>query len=218
MLLVAASPVMMLTAAAVKLSSPGPILFRQTRMGESGRSFTILKFRTMRWAGAGSGPSVTKVGDSRLTRIGAILRRAKLDELPQLINVLRGDMSLVGPRPKVPRHQIHTLQVKPGITGAASLAFRDEEKLLQHLPEDDLEDYQINVLMPLKRELDEQYAETATFLSDIALIFRTVFRRATKTEIEAVGRMQFSLLSLNAALTNTESAEAVEEEAYETAA
>ena len=217
-MLVGAAPVMLLTAAAVKLSSNGPVLFRQTRMGEGERPFTILKFRTMRWEGANAGPSVTKHGDSRLTRIGAILRKTKLDELPQLINVLRGDMSLVGPRPKVPQHQTHRLNVKPGITGAASLAFRNEEQLLQHLPEHDLENYQISVLMPLKRQLDEQYARTATLSSDIALMIRTAVRRNTKSEVEIVSRMQSSLLSLNAALTDNASPVPVEAEVYETAA
>jgi lipopolysaccharide/colanic/teichoic acid biosynthesis glycosyltransferase len=171
--LILLSPFFLLVAALVKLSSRGPVLFRQTRMGKHGRTFQVLKFRSMR--SSEQGPAVTKAGDSRLTTIGKFLRRVKLDEFPQLINVVRGDMSLVGPRPKLPHHQIYTLRVRPGVTGAASLAFCNEEHLLQNIPEHALDDCQINFLMPLKRALDDEYTAKATFLSDLTLLFKTAW-------------------------------------------
>jgi lipopolysaccharide/colanic/teichoic acid biosynthesis glycosyltransferase len=123
-----------------------------------------------------------------------------LDELPQLVNVLRGDMSLVGPRPKLPHHQIYTLRVRPGVTGAASLAFRDEERFLHHVPEDALDACQIKLLMPLKRELDDEYLSKATFLSDLAVLWRTVSGFRRPAELEKIGNLQTSLLSLSQAL------------------
>jgi len=196
--LVALSPLMALVAIAVKLSSEGPILFRQTRMGRNGWKFEILKFRSMRQSG--QGPAVTKVGDSRLTSIGTFLRKTKLDELPQLVNVVRGDMSLVGPRPKLPHHQTYTLRVRPGVTGAASLAFRDEEFFLHHVPEHALDACQINLLMPLKRELDDEYSATASFLSDLGLLWRTVTGAHKTADRERIGDLQLSLVSLSQAL------------------
>ncbi|MBV9268287.1 MAG: sugar transferase, partial [Acidobacteriaceae bacterium] len=151
------APVMLMTALAVKLSSRGPILFKQTRVSKAGSQFTIYKFRSMRVERDAEGPCVTKAGDSRLTCIGGTLRRFKLDELPQLFNVLKGDMSIVGPRPKVPHHQTYELRFRPGITGAASLAFRNEEELLHRLPSEALDAYQVHVLMPLKATLDRRY-------------------------------------------------------------
>jgi lipopolysaccharide/colanic/teichoic acid biosynthesis glycosyltransferase len=189
---------MLLVAAAVKLSSKGPILFRQTRMGKNGRCFEILKFRSMRVSEGG--PAVTKDGDSRLTSIGGFLRKSKLDELPQLFNVVVGDMSLVGPRPKLPHHQIYTLRVRPGLTGAASLAFRNEERFLHHVPEHALDACQINILMPLKRELDEEYTARASLVSDLALLFETVWGSHKSPEAERIGNLQVSLLSLSQAL------------------
>ncbi len=204
--LVILSPVMLLVAIAVKLTSRGPILFRQTRMGKQGWTFEILKFRSMHVRG--EGPAVTRAGDARLTWVGGFLRGTKLDELPQLVNVLRGDMSLVGPRPKLPHHQTYTLQVRPGVTGAASLAFRDEERFLHHVPEHALDDCQINVLMPLKRELDDEYLATATFLSDIGLLWRTVSGSRTVTDLERIGNLQVSLVSLSQALGQSGAASA----------
>lgn len=196
--LVILSPVMLLVALAVKLTSKGPVLFRQTRMGRNGWAFEILKFRSMRESR--SGPTVTKAGDARLTAIGGFLRKAKLDELPQLVNVLRGDMSLVGPRPKVPHHQTYTLRVRPGVTGAASLAFRDEERFLHHVPEHALDECQINLLMPLKRELDNEYLARASFFSDLALLFRTVWGSHKAADRERISDLQISLVSLSQAL------------------
>ncbi len=200
--LVALSPVMLVTAAVIKVSSPGPVLFRQSRMGMDGRCFTIYKFRTMSCDAQFSGPSVTKAGDKRLTAVGGFLRKWKLDEIPQLINVMRGDMSLVGPRPKVPRHQTHQLEVRPGITGAATLAFRREEYVLHRVPENRLDEYQVQVLMPVKRALDDRYTKTATFASDLGLMFRTVFGRGEAVDSEGLYNLQHSLISLQTALHN----------------
>ena len=196
--LVMLSPLMLAVALAVRITSKGPILFRQKRMGRNGWAFEILKFRSMH--AGGNGPSVTKVGDSRLTSIGGFLRRTKLDELPQLVNVLKGDMSLVGPRPKVPHHQTYTLRVRPGVTGAASLAFRDEERFLHHVPEHALDLCQVNLLMPLKRELDDKYSTQASFWSDLVLLWRTVSGKHETADLERVGNLQVSLVSLSQAL------------------
>ena len=196
--LILLSPLLLLVAAVVKVSSKGPILFRQSRVGKNGRCFEILKFRSMRVSEGG--PAVTKDGDSRLTSIGGFLRKSKLDELPQLFNVVKGDMSLVGPRPKLPHHQIYTLRVRPGLTGAASLAFRNEERFLHHVPEHALDACQINILMPLKRELDEEYMAKASLVSDLALLFQTVWGSHKSPEAERIGNLQVSLLSLSQVL------------------
>lgn len=196
--LILLSPFLLLVAALVKLSSRGPVLFRQTRMGKNGRTFQVLKFRSMRWSE--QGPAVTKAGDSRLTTIGKFLRRVKLDELPQLINVVRGDMSLVGPRPKLPHHQIYTLRVRPGVTGAASLAFCNEEHLLQNIPESALDGCQINFLMPIKRALDDEYTAKATFFSDLTLLFRTASGLQHAPRPGDMDTLRASLVSLSQAL------------------
>jgi lipopolysaccharide/colanic/teichoic acid biosynthesis glycosyltransferase len=207
--LVILSPLLLLVAVAVKLSSAGPILFRQTRMGRNGWTFEILKFRSM--GESEPGPTVTKAGDSRLTAIGGFLRKTKLDELPQLVNVLRGDMSLVGPRPKVPHHQTYTLRVRPGVTGAASLAFQNEEDFLNHVPADALDACQINVLMPLKRELDDEYSAHASFLSDLSVLLRTVWRMHKTADRERVCNLEVSLVSLSKAIEQSSDSPAVTE-------
>jgi lipopolysaccharide/colanic/teichoic acid biosynthesis glycosyltransferase len=174
-------PLMAVVAAMVAVTSGFPILFRQIRMGENGRLFELLKFRSMAKARGQSGPGVTRGGDSRITPIGRLLRRCKLDELPQLVNVLRGDMSLVGPRPDLPefcqaldpQHRA-LLTLKPGLTGSATLEFRHEEQLLAAVPENDLVDYYVGMVLPQKAQLDLAYAERATFLSDLGIIWRTV--------------------------------------------
>jgi lipopolysaccharide/colanic/teichoic acid biosynthesis glycosyltransferase len=167
-------PVILAIAAAVRFSSKGPAMFRQTRAGLNRRGFTLYKFRTMR-TGA-RGPGVTKAGDPRLTRLGAFLRKYKLDELPQLYNVLRGDMSLVGPRPKLLKFEQTGMPCRPGITGAATLAFANEEQLLKDIPLDQLDRFHVEVLSPAKRALDQSYQRRATFSSDLRLLFRTFFR------------------------------------------
>ena len=170
------SPVFAVLAIAVRLSSPGPIIFRQQRVGRMGELFTIYKFRTMEAQPQPKGLSVTRHGDRRVTSVGRLLRRYKLDELPQLVNVLRGDMSLVGPRPKLPDHQHRQAQCmpfRPGITGAATLVFRCEEEMLRQIPEEQIEAFCKYKLTPYKANLDYEYAERCTFGSDLALMLRT---------------------------------------------
>ena len=179
------SPLLAMIAIAVTLTSKGPVLFRQARMGKGGQPFTILKFRTMR---VQDGPLVTSRNDTRITGVGRWLRRAKLDELPQVVNVLRGDMSLVGPRPKISDHQMSELICKPGLTGAATLAFIEEEKMLVTVPEDQLETYVIDVLHRIKAEVDHEYALRSTFRSDLMLLFSTGLhllgiRRSRRVEV-----------------------------------
>jgi lipopolysaccharide/colanic/teichoic acid biosynthesis glycosyltransferase len=200
MLLLLCSPVILIVALAVKLSSKGPVLFRQIRVGKDNSKFLMWKFRTMRTDCAG-GPCVTKTGDNRVTPVGAFLRRFKLDELPQLFNVLRGEMSLVGPRPKVPHHETQILRYRPGVTGAASLAFREEEELLRHLPDHSLDDYQVKVLMPIKRQLDSEYMLRATLASDLILMLHTVLGRGYSIREVDLLHFQESLATLGSALS-----------------
>lgn len=163
----------------IKTDDGGPLFFRQMRVGRHGRPFQILKFRTMRAGADRAGPSITATGDPRVTRIGRWLRRTKLDELPQLWNVLRGEMSLVGPRPEVPEYVAHyteaqraVLALRPGLTDEATLAFRDEERLLAAAP--DPERYYLDYCLPRKIELNLAYARRASVLSDLLLVGRTI--------------------------------------------
>jgi lipopolysaccharide/colanic/teichoic acid biosynthesis glycosyltransferase len=171
------SPILIAAAFAVWLDSGTPILFRQTRVGLGFRQFDILKFRTMRVQM--SGPSITVAGDARITRVGKLLRATKLDELPQFWNVLMGDMSLVGPRPEVPKYvdmfqerYQRILKVRPGITDIASIRFRDEEKLLAK-GADPLREYVQNVL-PLKLDLADEYVSTRSLRLDCLILFKTL--------------------------------------------
>ena len=170
-------PIMLAIALAVRLTSSGPVLFLQKRVGRNGRTFTILKFRTMIHAADKAHHAVTTAGNQRFSPIGPLLRRWKLDELPQLLNVLAGDMSLVGPRPKMPEHVISNLPCRPGITGAATIAFAREEAVLGRVPEDQLEFFYHTVILPAKRRLDASYMAHATFLSDLRLIVDSALRR-----------------------------------------
>ena len=170
------SPVLGAIALAVWLDSGTPILFRQQRVGLKFRLFHVLKFRTMRVA---SGPRITVAGDARITRTGKFLRLTKLDELPQLWNVLCGEMSLVGPRPEVPeyvdlfRERYRTvLTVRPGITDLASIRFRNEEEVLAGAAEP-LKAYAERIL-PAKLDLAEEYVNTHNAFTDIGILFRTV--------------------------------------------
>jgi lipopolysaccharide/colanic/teichoic acid biosynthesis glycosyltransferase len=170
-------PVFLLVALAIRLTSHGPVLFLQKRMGRHGHAFTIFKFRTMAHRPEDQRSSVTTVGNQTFTPVGPFLRRWKLDELPQLLNVLRGDMSLVGPRPKLPAHQKTRLNCRPGITGAATIAFAREEQFLARLPKHDLDAYYHSVVLPAKLRLDAEYMSRATFFSDLELILDTLRRR-----------------------------------------
>jgi lipopolysaccharide/colanic/teichoic acid biosynthesis glycosyltransferase len=166
------APFFLLLALLVRLSSPGPIFFRQKRMGRHGVEFTLYKFRSMRVTKACGSP-ITVVGDSRITPIGALLRRYKLDELPQFWNILKGDMSLVGPRPKLPEHEALFLRVRPGITGAATLAFRQEEEVLARVPKHQLDSFYQEIVKPSKAWIDMEYITNATFRSDLRLLSDT---------------------------------------------
>ena len=171
-------PLLLLVAVVVKLDSPGPILYRQLRVGRHGVPFRIHKFRTMREDGGG--PLLTVGADPRITRAGHFLRRTRLDELPQLFDVLRGAMSFVGPRPEVPRYVAHyppllrarALSVRPGITDPASLAFVDEAALLARAVDPERE--YIDVVLPLKLQRAADYADHATFASDLKVLWRTL--------------------------------------------
>ncbi|MFT3917334.1 MAG: sugar transferase [Anaeromyxobacteraceae bacterium] len=175
--LLVVSPVLAVAAVAVKLSSPGPVLFRQVRVGRGGRPFRILKLRTMREAPGG--PAVTAGGDARVTRAGRWLRRSKLDELPQLWNVLAGDMSLVGPRPELPRFvrrfeeaYAPILEVRPGLTDYAAIAYRDEEALLAGAQ--DPEAAYVEAVLPAKLALYRRYLDERSMGTDSRLLARTL--------------------------------------------
>jgi len=172
------SPVLLVLSLLVKLSSSGPVLYRQERVGRGGKPFYIAKFRSMFEDADKFGPQITSAGDHRVTSVGRTLRRLKLDELPQLWNVLNGDMSLVGPRPEVPRYvgcysisQRRILTVRPGITDPASIAFRQEEQLLGAQPDPDR--YYRDVVLPEKLSMNLQYVNRISFSYDLSLLLRT---------------------------------------------
>src|SRR5438876_4012784 len=180
MLLVATLPLMTIVAVLIKSTSPGPVLYRQRRLGKNGAQFQLLKFRTMHHGRRALGLGLTRHGDPRVTRVGRFLRKWKLDELPQLFNVLRGEMSLVGPRPDLPKYfqglraeQRLVLTLSPGITGAASLRFRNEEMLLPEVTSEQLESFYVNTLLPQKIELELEYARGASMFSDATMLLRT---------------------------------------------
>lgn len=176
-------PIFLAVGLAVRLTSRGPVLFLQKRTGLHRRNFTILKFRTMEHLEKGAHHKVTTAGNQQFTPVGRFLRKWKLDELPQVLNVLVGDMSLVGPRPKLPEHQLVELKCRPGITGAATIAFAREEQILARLPHDCVEAYYISIILPAKLRLDREYMAQATFLTDLKLIMDTVTRRWDSSEI-----------------------------------
>ncbi|HEX4007889.1 MAG TPA: sugar transferase [Acidobacteriaceae bacterium] len=165
-------PFMVFAAALVRFGSQGPVFFRQKRMGRGGKEFTLYKFRSMDQID-GSASNITVAGDARITPVGAFLRRYKLDELPQFWNVLTGDMSLVGPRPKLPHHEALHMACRPGITGVATLAFRKEEEFLSGIPEHELEAFYELFVKPAKARMDIDYIRTATFVSDFLVLWRT---------------------------------------------
>ncbi len=175
------APVFVVMAIWIKLDSRGPVFYRQTRVGRYGRDFRIFKFRSMR-VGSDKGRQIT-VGerDPRITRSGYFIRRYKIDELPQLINVFLGDMSIVGPRPEVRKYvdlyseeQRKVFQVRPGITDLASIKYRNENELLSQV--DDPDTYYIDVIMPDKLTINLEYIRHQSFMGDIKIIFNTLFK------------------------------------------
>jgi len=171
-------PLFAVIGLAIKWDSPGPIFFRGERVGLGGKPFRIFKFRTMVANAARRGPGITAQGDARITRIGRFLRQYKIDELPQLFNVLRGEMSLVGPRPEDPRYvarytpeQRRVLRARPGITSPASFNYRNEEHLLIG---EDWEHQYIQTILPHKLQIELDYLATRTLWSDLKLIFQTL--------------------------------------------
>ena len=171
-----AMPLCLLIAIVIRMGSSGPAFFLQKRIGRYGKSFSIVKFRTMLQSDASVMDSITTIDNQRITPVGRVLRYWKLDELPQLLNVLRGEMSLVGPRPRVPDQQRGLLKCRPGITGAASLAFAREEVLLATVPKHHLDSYYASCVLPLKQRLDDAYMARATFYTDLKLLAGTVLR------------------------------------------
>jgi lipopolysaccharide/colanic/teichoic acid biosynthesis glycosyltransferase len=175
--LVLASPFLIIISILIKLDSNGAIFFTQIRVGKNNKDFLLLKFRTMRVAQENL--SLITVGnDNRITNIGNFLRKYKLDELPQLINILKGEMSVVGPRPEVRKYvdmysssQLEVLSVKPGLTDPSSIKFSNESELLGTAANP--EKYYTETLMPLKIEISLNYVRTQTFIGDLKIIFQT---------------------------------------------
>lgn len=172
------SPVFLFLAVWIKCDSPGPVFYRQVRVGRGNRDFRLYKFRSMRVGSDRKGLITVGDRDPRVTRSGYVIRKYKLDELPQLINVFFGDMSLVGPRPEVRKYvdlytpvQMHVLDVRPGITDPASIRYRNENELLARA--DDPERYYREVVMPDKLRINLDYVAHRSFWGDVRLIFRT---------------------------------------------
>ncbi len=175
------SPVLIIIAILIKKGSDGPVFFKQIRVGEKGKKFEILKYRTMVVDAEKLGRQITVGNDSRITKIGGFLRKYKLDELPQLFNVFKGDMSLVGPRPEVPRYvelyneeQRKVLDVKPGITDLASIRYKDENDLLGTA--EDPDDMYINTIMPDKLALNLEYIRKSNVFFDVYIIINTIIK------------------------------------------
>ncbi len=174
-------PILLITALIIKIKMPGAVLFTQKRSGRYGKLFTIYKFRTM--TDGHGGNTISVKGESRITPLGAVLRRYKLDELPELWNVLTGDMSFVGPRPDMPEYfnrlkgeEKKILELRPGITGPASLKYANEEELLATV--EDPVKYNDEVVWPDKVRINLDYYHNRTFWGDISIIFQTIFGRS----------------------------------------
>ena len=171
------SPLLLLTSILIKLTSPGPVFYRAKRVGKDGVPFKLYKFRSMTVAADEVGPKITAQGDIRVTPVGRWLRRLKIDELPQFINVLKGEMSVVGPRPEDPDYvnaytpeQRRVLQVRPGVTSPASVCYRHEEQLLSG---DDWEEKYIDEILPKKLQIELDYLRKRTLFTDLKIIWDT---------------------------------------------
>ena len=172
-------PVFLVMAVWIKADSEGPVFYRQVRVGMNGKLFRIFKFRSMRHGSDKASQITIGERDSRITRSGIIIRKYKLDELPQLINVFTGDMSFVGPRPEVPKYvdlyteaQRHVLDVRPGITDMASIKYINENELLGKA--NNPEDYYIHTIMPDKLSINLEYVKNNSFMDDVTIIFKTL--------------------------------------------
>lgn len=183
--LIVLSPLLAVLAIWIKSDSKGPVFYRQTRVGKDNKDFRLYKFRSMRLGSDKLGLITVGGHDPRVTRSGYYIRKYKLDEFPQLINVFLGDMSLVGPRPEVRKYvdmysaeQLHVLDVKPGITSLASIRYRNENELLAKAENPDK--VYTEIIMPDKLKIDLEYVQNANLLSDIKLIFSTLFEVVTK--------------------------------------
>jgi lipopolysaccharide/colanic/teichoic acid biosynthesis glycosyltransferase len=175
------SPLILFAAFLIKVDSPGPVFFKQRRVGKGFCPFVIYKFRTMVQDAAQIGSSITVGADPRITRIGTFLRKTKIDELPQLINVLKGEMSFVGPRPEVPRYvemyredYEEVLRVRPGITDMASLIYRDEATILGR--SENPEEKYVRQILPEKIKLAKEYTRQSSLFFDLVLILKTVVK------------------------------------------
>ena len=183
--LIVLSPILLIIAILIKLDSKGPVLFIQGRVGKNNKDFNIYKFRTMRIASENEGLLTLGNNDSRITKIGYFLRRYKIDEFPQLINILKGDMSFVGPRPEL-RYYVNfyneddmtIFKVRPGITGLASLKYRNEVELLKAAK--DPEDFFINTIIPDKLKFNKEYIKRQNFFFDLKLILITIIKVISK--------------------------------------
>jgi len=193
--LVLLAPLFVIITVAINLDSPGPVFYRGERIGEKGRVFKIYKFRTMVIEADRMGPALTRGGDPRVTTVGRILRRWKVDELPQLINVIRGEMGVVGPRPEAPEYVRHytaeqrkVLEVRPGITGLTQVRFRHEESLLSRCANPE-QDY-VERIMPQKLAMDLEYLENQSLLLDLKLLVRTflcLFEGTAQAQLSSAG-------------------------------
>jgi lipopolysaccharide/colanic/teichoic acid biosynthesis glycosyltransferase len=185
--LIVLAPVFAMTALLIRLDSPGPVFFLQQRVGKNGKIFRIAKFRTMT-AGAEAKGQITIGNDARVTRVGHVLRRFKIDELPQLVNVVRGEMSVVGPRPEVPRYvalypervRATVLSVAPGITDWAAIEFKEENAMLGRTS--DPERVYVEEILPVKLEYYVRYVEQRSFMTDMKIIFSTLFAIAGQSD------------------------------------
>jgi lipopolysaccharide/colanic/teichoic acid biosynthesis glycosyltransferase len=180
-----AAPIVAVSALLVRLDSRGPVFYRGWRTGLGGRPFRIYKLRTMEADADTAGPEITRANDQRVTRIGRMLRRTKIDELPQLFNVLTGHMSLVGPRPEHPNYvrlytpeQRRVLEVKPGMTSLASILYADEQDLLMG---ENAEKTYVDVVMPEKLEIDRRYVEGQSLRTDFVILLRTARLMLTRS-------------------------------------
>jgi len=196
--MVALSPLIAVIAAAIKLDSPGPVMYRATRSGRDDAPFTMYKFRTMQERRAAHGPKITTHADRRVTRVGRLLRPSRLDELPQLWNVLIGDMSLVGPRPEDPHYvELYdaedrlVLAARPGITSLAALLYRDEERLLVG---EEWERVYVEQVMPAKLAIDRAYVERQSLWLDLKILAATAL---APLRLEGLVKLEYEAATLH---------------------